>query len=307
MTQDFDVVIIGASFTGLTAALQLGRASRRTLVLDGGPPRNEMAPIAHGIPGFDGVSPLRILETIRTQLAAYPHVTIRPARAEKIEGQDGAFDVKLADAQRLRAKKIILTTGLRDVLPDLPGVRERWGKSVLNCPYCHGYEVKGQRLGVISLSPAGGLHHAQMLYTDWSQDLTVFTNGRTDLDADVLTKLARAGVKIVNGRVQAVLGEDTHLREILIEDGRRVPLDALFMIPPLVQSSPLAESLGCNMVQSGETRIVEVDALTGMTSVPGVYSGGDMTRLAHTVSFAIGDGARAGIVCHQALVAGREW
>lgn len=297
-----DVVIIGASFTGLTAAMQLGRASRATLVLDGGPPRNMRSLAAHGLPGFDGVSPQVVLDTFRSQLGPYRSVTIEQSLAQEVSGTAGAFEVLLTGGKIVHTRRVILATGVRDVLPNLPGIEEMWGRSVLHCPYCHGYEVKGRRIGVLTLNLAGALHHAKMLRTDWSEHVAFFANGRADIDSSDLGRLRRHGIEIFEEPVSSLSGSGETLREVVLADGRRVPIDALFTMAPVAQSSPIAQRIGCAMTETGNGPKVDVDEWTGATSVAGVFAGGDMTRAAHSLAFAIGDGMRAGTKCHQSLL-----
>lgn len=297
-----DVLIVGASFTGLTAATQLGRASRATLVLDGGTPRNARSLAAHGLPGFDGVSPQAVLETFRSQLSSYKALTIAQARAMEVSGSINSFEIALDSGKTVHARRIILAMGVRDVLPKLPGIEEMWGRSVLHCPYCHGYEVMGRRLGVLTLNLAGALHHAKMLRADWSEHVVFFANGRTDIDASDLERLRRHGVEIFEDPVTSLSGSGDALREVVLADGHRVPIDALFTMAPVEQSSPIAQRIGCAMTETGNGPKVDVDEWTGATSVPGVFAGGDMSRPAHSIAFAVGDGMRAGTKCHQSLL-----
>lgn len=300
--ENVDVVIVGASFAGLAAAMQLGRTRRPTLLLDGGPPRNAASPAAHGVPGFDGARPADILHAFRAQLAPYAGVTITTGRVSAVSRTAAGFDVHLEQGATVRSKKVILATGVRDKLPDLPGAKALWGRSVLHCPYCHGYEVRDRRLGVIALNPSIAAHQAKMLITDWSRDVVLFTNGEGRVEHETLRALAGLGVRVETSSVIRLNEEDGQLQQVLLEDGRAVPLDAVFMAPPTEQRSPLAEQLGCTMINGGNGPLVAVDDATGETDAPGIYAAGDMARAAHTVAFAMSDGVRAGIMAHQALL-----
>src|SRR5688572_15196043 len=166
-----DVIVVGGSFAGLSAAMQLGRARRRVLVVDAGRPRNRFAHSSHGFLGQDGRSPAEILETFRQQVLAYPTVELRQDEASDArDAGDGGFVVELGSGGSVRARRLVLATGVVDELPAVPGLAERWGVTVLHCPYCHGYEVADTRLGVLATGE-GSMHHA-LLLPDWSADVT---------------------------------------------------------------------------------------------------------------------------------------
>lgn len=297
----YDVIIAGGSFAGLSAAMQLARARRRVLILDTGLPRNRFAHASHGFLGQDGRTPAEILETGRAQVLAYPTAELRQDAAVHAAERDGTFEVSLASGGVVRARRVVLATGIVDELPDLPGLRERWGQSVLHCPYCHGYEVADRRLGVLAAGEAN-LHQA-LLLPDWSGDVTLFTNGTFEPDAAQRHALAARGARVEPRRVVGLLGPGVELEGVRVsgEGGDEIiPLDALFTTSRTRMASPLADQLGCAFDEGAFGPVVRTDA-SKETSVPGVYAAGDMARSPHTVTWAAADGVTAGIAVHRSL------
>jgi len=293
-----DVVIVGGSFAGLSAALQLARARRRILVVDSGQPRNRFAQLSHGFFGQDGKSPSAILATARTQLLSYPTVRFAEAVARHAGRTDHQFTVELDGGEIYTASRLILATGITDDLSALPGLQERWGTSVLHCFYCHGYEVAGRRLGVLATSERS--LQTAMLLPDWSEHVTLFTNGAIQLTGEQLAALAARRVAVETEAVDALLGTSPALSAIRLRDGRVIAMDALFTTPRIRMTSPLAEQLGCKFDHgpSGPFIRTETDK---QTSVHGVYAAGDAARSGHNASWAAADGVTAGISAHQSL------
>ncbi len=295
----FDVVVVGGSWAGLAAAMQLGRARRRVLVVDAGQPRNRFAHASHGFLGQDGRAPAEILDTFRAQLLAYPTVRLHAGLATGAEVRGpGDFAVALDSGETLRAARLVLATGVADELPAIPGLAERWGATVLHCPYCHGYEVADGRLGVLA-SDERALHQAPLL-ADWSADVTLFTQGIVTPDAEQRAKLAARGVRVETRPVETLLGDAPSLAGIRLAGGEVVALDALFVAPRTRMASPLAERLGCAFEESAAGPFVRTDEKK-QTTVPGVYCAGDAASGWHTATFAAADGVRAGISAHQSL------
>ena len=296
---DYDVAVIGGSWAGLAAAMQLGRARRRVLVVDAGRPRNRFARSSHGFLGQDGRSPDAILDTFRAQVLAYPTVKFHEGEAKEAHPSgDGAFAVDLSSGDSLRAERLILATGVVDELPNIPGLAERWGDTVVHCPYCHGYEVADGRLGVLATGEKS-LHQA-LLLPDWSDRVTLFTNGSVSPDAEQRAALAARGVQIEARAVDALMGDTPALTGVRLRDGEIVALDALFISSRTRMASPLAERLGCAFEEGPFGPIVSTDARKE-TSIPGVFCAGDAARAPHTATWAAADGVTAGISAHQSL------
>jgi thioredoxin reductase len=301
----YDAVVVGGSWAGLSAAMQLARARRRVLVVDAGQPRNRFARASHGFLGQDGQTPATILETARAQVLAYPTAELRRDEATEAappaETRDGAFEVALASGATARARRLVLATGIVDELPDLPGLRERWGTSVLHCPYCHGYEVAGGRLGVLAVGEMSV--HQALLLPDWSADVTLFTNGTFEPTAAQCDALAARGVRVVSQPVVGLVGDGLALAGVRLDGPKGaevIGLDALFTASRTRMASPLAERLGCAFDEGPFGPVIRTDARKE-TTVPGVYAAGDAARVPHNATWASADGVTAGIYAHQSL------
>ena len=294
----YDVIVIGGSFAGLSAALQLARARRRVLVVDAGEPRNRFAHASHGFLGQDGETPAAIIQHARAQVLSYPTVEFIEGEATEAHERDGEFEVTLASGAIHHARRLILASGVVDELPDIPGLRERWGATVLHCPYCHGFEVASRRLGVLATG-ATAVHQA-LLLPDWSEEVTLFTNALVTPDDAQRAALEARGVRVETEPVTALLGEAPQLQGVRLGDGRLVALDALFTASRTRQASPLAEQLGCAfddgpfgpVIRTGERK---------ETTVTGVFAAGDAARPTHNATWASSDGVTAGIGAHQSL------
>ncbi|MCC2976669.1 NAD(P)/FAD-dependent oxidoreductase [Sphingomonas sp. PL-96] len=293
-----DAIVIGGSFAGLSAAIHIARARRSVCVIDAGAPRNRFADASHGFFGQDGNAPHAMIAGALAQLQRYPTVRTLPGEAIGASAVAGGFEVNLADGETLTAAKLVLAFGISDVLPELPGLVERWGKSVLHCPYCHGFEYGGQRLGVLQTMPMSA--NQALLIADWGPT-TLYLNGGDMPDADVQAKLARRGVTIEPARIVALRGEDTALSSLTLADGREAPIDALYLAPRSRLNSPIAEQLGCALDDGPFGPVIRTDAAK-LTTVPGVYAAGDAARAPHNASWAAADGVTAGVSLHQSLV-----
>jgi thioredoxin reductase len=288
----YDVAVIGGGAAGLSAALVLGRARRRIAVIDSGAPRN--APAAHmqGFLSRDGLPPADLLALGRDEVRRYG-VELIDAQVAEIEP---GFTVRYADGSALTARTVLLTTGATDQLPDIPGVRERWGRDFLHCPYCHGWEVRDQPLGVLGTDP-GSAAYAHLL-RQWSDDVIFFAHTQEVTTADRAALDAR-GIAVVVGRVARLAVEDDRLRAVELEDGREILRDAVFMRPALeARGTALIASLGA---ETDATGFVRADA-TGHTSVAGVWVAGNATNPRAQVITAAGEGSAAAIAINTYLV-----
>ncbi|GAA1157844.1 NAD(P)/FAD-dependent oxidoreductase [Nocardioides aquiterrae] len=291
---EYDVLVVGGGAAGLSAALVLTRARRRVAVVDAGEPRN--APAAHmqGFLGSDGLPPSELLAAGRTEVAGYGGELVA-GTATGIVPAGRRFDVMLADGTVLGARHVLVTTGLRDEIPDLPGVRERWGRDLLHCPYCHGHEVRDQPLGVLGGS-AADIAYAQLV-RQWTPDVVLFSNGVT-LTADQREQLVARAVGIVDGPVARLVVEDDRLTGVELATGQVVPRGAVFVRPDFVPHDALLTDLGCAVHENGW---VAVDA-TGRTSIPGVWAAGNAVNPRAQVITAAGEGSAAAIAINNDLV-----
>jgi len=294
-----DVIIIGGSFAGLAAALQLGRARRKVTVLDTGLPRNRFAGHSHGLLGHDHKPPLDILAEARRQLARYPTVRLVTARADSISGAIDDFCVLTGDGESLRARRLILSYGVVDQIPDVPGYAENWGTSIVPCPYCDGFEVAGQHWGLVWSGPQS--MNQVRLFHDWTDMLTVFANEH-DIPPDIQADLARRGISVVNGRITEIDHDENHNATVRLNAGLPVAVDILFAHPRNKPSARLHESLGLATVDTPQGIALKVDERRE-TSVPGIYAAGDLANpLMASVTLAISHGATAGISAQQSML-----
>ncbi|WEK52382.1 MAG: NAD(P)/FAD-dependent oxidoreductase [Candidatus Kaistia colombiensis] len=294
----YDAIIIGGSYAGLSAAMQLARAGRAISVIDSNAPRNRFAAASHGFFGQDGAAPRAMIAQAREKLLAYPDVHFVNGTAIHAHAIPGGFAIDLGMGDTLQAAKLVLAFGVVDELPDLPGLAGKWGKSVLHCPYCHGYEFKARRLGVLNVMEKSA--HQALMIPDWGPT-TFFLNGGAMPDAGTLEKLRRRNVSIEPAKIVALEGTEKDLSGVRLEDGRVVDLDAIFTGSRTRMASPIAEQLGCAFDEGLLGPVIRTDAMK-MTTVPGVYAAGDIARGMHNATFASADGVMAGTALHQALV-----
>lgn len=298
--ETYDVAIIGGGAAGLSAALVLGRARRRVVVVDAGAPRNAPAAHMHGFLSRDGMPPAELLAVGRAEVARYG---VRLLDGEVTTAEVGAvadagvpFRIRLAGGGEVSARRLLVTSGVRDEVPDIPGVRERWGRDLLHCPYCHGWEVRDEPLGVLGSIP-GSVQHA-LLVRQWSDDVTFFVH-TCDLDAEERRQLGARGIRIVDGPVRRLVVDDDRLSGVELADGTVVPRTAVFVRPDIrPHPDGILAGLGCEM---GPTGFVATDP-TGQTSVPGVWAAGNVADPRAQVITAAGAGSAAAIAINAGLV-----
>lgn len=290
MTEKYAAVVVGGGAAGLSAALVLGRARHRTLVIDAGEPRN--APAAHmqGYLSRDGMPPAEFLAVGREEIARYGVELVRDRAVRVEKGED--FTVVSAGGRSVRARRLVVATGLKDELPAVPGVAERFGRDVLHCPFCHGWEVRDQPFGVLATSPAS-VHQALMV-SQWSKDVRFFlhTVAEEELSDEDLRRLAAAGVDVVPGEVAELVTEDDRLTGIRLADGTTHPRSVLFTAPRAVPRTGLLERLGAELHETPFGAYPVVDA-TGLTTVPGVWAAGNAIGFSEQVVHAASGGYRA--------------
>lgn len=288
----YDVVVVGGGAAGLSAALVLGRARRRVAVVDAGAPRN--APAAHmqGFLSRDGMPPADLLAAGRAEVTGYGVELVE----DRVVGIEPGFVVPLAGGGALEARRILVATGVRDELPDIPGVRERWGRDLLHCPYCHGWEVRDQAVGVLGTRP-DAVQHA-LLVRQWSDEVAFFAH-TLDLGPDELARLEARNVQVVHGTVARLVVEDDRLAGVELLDGRQIPRTAVFIRPVNVpHADGLLAGLGCDVDAAGS---VIVDA-AGRTSSSGVYAAGNVVDPRFQVITSAGAGSAVAIAINADLV-----
>ncbi|OCW58561.1 NAD(P)/FAD-dependent oxidoreductase [Hoeflea olei] len=289
-----DVIVIGGSYAGMAAALQLVRARRAVTVIDAGERRNRFAGPSHGFLGQDGIAAAEIAATARRQLEAYPTLSWIDGRAVAVNGGKDDFTVTMADGRHHHGRRLLFATGLADQLPEIPGLAERWGTSVFHCPYCHGYELDRGRIGVIATGPMSA-HQAEMV-SDWGT-VTFLTNGAVEPDAATRQALAGRAVSLEPVPISRIDG----VADVVLDDGRRLGFAGLFTAPHCVPSSPLAAEAGCALEETPMGVQIRTDAAK-QTSLAGVFACGDVARMPHSVTLAVADGAWAGAQLHRSLL-----
>jgi thioredoxin reductase len=287
-----DVAIVGGGPAGLSAALVLGRARRRVVVIDAGMPRN--APAAHmqGFLSRDGMPPADLLRAARAEVRRYGVEIVEDRVVEATPG----FALRLAGGRTVEARHVLLATGAVDELPDVLGARERWGRDFLHCPYCHGWEVRDQPLGVLGTGP-GSVEYAYLI-RQWTDDVILFTHSLAVTDGERATLAAR-GIAVVDGSVERLVVTDDRLRAVQLADGRSIPRAALFIRPELrAHRDGPAAALGCELLAGG---LLRTDA-DGRTSVPGVWAAGNAANPRAQVITAAGEGSAVAIAINSELV-----
>lgn len=289
----YDVIVVGGSYAGMSATLQLARARRAVMVIDAGVRRNRFASRSHGFLTQDGVDPAQIARSGREQLAAYPTVAWTDGRAMSAARHAEGFAVTMEDGATHVARRLVLAPGVSDTLPDIAGLRERWGKTVFHCPYCHGYELNRSPVGVLAVGPLS--MHQALLIPEWGPT-TLFLNGAFEPDGKELAQLDRRDVVVERTTVARIGG----MADVELADGRTVALGGLFVASRTAPSSPLAQELGCRMEDGPAGPFIQTNMMKE-TSVAGVFACGDAARAAGSVALAVGDGAMAGAAAHRSL------
>ncbi|MET9717886.1 NAD(P)/FAD-dependent oxidoreductase [Streptomyces enissocaesilis] len=286
----YDVVVVGGGAAGLSAALVLGRSRLRTLVVDAGEPRNAPSDHMQGFLTRDGMAPAEFLALGREEIARYGVELVRDRAVDVAREED--FTVSLAGGRSVRARRLVVTTGLKDELPEVPGVAERFGRDVLHCPFCHGWEVRDERFGVLAASPMS-VHQALMV-SGWSDDVVLFLHrvAEEELSDEDLRRLAAAGVKVVPGEVAGLRVEEDRLTGVRLADGTVHDRSVVFVAPKAVPQTGLMERLGAELQETPFGAYPVVDA-TGRTSVPGLWTAGNALGFAEQVIHAASGGYRA--------------
>jgi thioredoxin reductase len=315
-TTSFDTIIVGGGPAGLSAALLLGRSLKSVLVIDSGKPRNAVSHGANGFLSRDGIAPSELLQIGREQLAKYDSVKFYSGKVIDAQhlnssatgtGRDG-FEVTIDNGERFTARKLLLATGVKDILPDIDGFTELWGTGVFHCPYCHGWEVRDKSLAIYGKG-ATGVEQAMML-TGWSRDLILFSDG-DELNDEQRQKLVRWGIEICEEKIVGLERENAALTGIVLANGKIIPRDGMFLHPKLQQHSDLAKKIGCDFADNSfgiftniftENSFIRVGE-DKQTSVPGLYAVGDTSSLLSQLTVVAAAGVAAAVSINRALIA----
>lgn len=292
---NYEVIIIGGSYSGLSSAMALGRALRKVLVLDTGKPCNRYTPHSHNFITQDGVAPYEIFQKAKSQVLTYPTVDFRENKVLTVLKTEEGFEVKTSD-DSFFTKKIILATGIKDIFPDIKGFEDCWGKSILHCPYCHGYEVRNQQIAVIGNGDMG-YDFAKLIY-QWSTNIVLLTDGTSMLSKEQADKLTSKGISIIENKIEEFLHTEGQIESIKLSENLDLSVDAVFARISFKQSTNFAENLGCSFLSSGYIQVDEMQR----TSVQGVYAVGDSTSMMRSVSVAVATGTKAGAMINKELI-----
>lgn len=294
--ENFDVIIIGGSYAGLSAALSLGRALRKVLVLDNGNPCNKQTPHSHNFLTRDGETPAQIADKGRKEVLKYPSVTFENGRVVAVSKINDHFKVQTEEKALFSAKKIIFATGLIDIIPEIAGFAECWGISILHCPYCHGFENKNLPTGVFANGQAG--YDQAKFLSNWTKELVLYTDGRSTLTEEQAANLDRRNIPIVEKEIEGFEHSSGKISNIVFKDGSKQTLKVLYATPEVKQQSELPCELGCEFTEHGR---IEVDIFQ-KTTVEGIYAAGDNSSMGRAVPVAVAAGSVAGVMLNKELI-----
>ena len=294
--QQFDVIIVGGSYSGLAAGMALGRALRRVLIVDSGLPCNRQTPFSHNFITQDGVPPQLIASKARVQVERYASVEFKHGLVTNVTPVVDGFHVQVDRASGYTAKKLVFATGVRDVMPDITGFAECWGISVLHCPYCHGYEVRDEATGVLGNGERA--FELVRLISNWTKDLTLFTNGPSTLTPEQQGKLRAHHIRIVETAITELEHSKGQLQGIHFAEGSATAINALYAMPAYEQHCSIPQQLGCALTDEG---YIQVDKQQ-RTSIAGIYACGDSTTRLRTVANAVATGTTAGMMLNKDLI-----
>jgi thioredoxin reductase len=291
-----DVIIIGGSYSGLSASMALGRALKKVLVIDSGLPCNRQTPHSHNFITHDGRRPAEIAALAKEQLKQYSTVQFHNGIATAGKRSGDGFEITTINNDTFRGSKLIFATGIRDIMPVIPGFAECWGISVIHCPYCHGYEVRHKNTGVLANGDAGFEYVS--LIANWTSDLTLFTNGKSTLSAQQMKALGNFNIKVVEKEVQKIDHSNGQIQRLVFNDNTDFALEALYARVPFEQHCIIPKQLGCEFNELG---YIKTDSLQ-KTNIPGVYACGDNSSPMRTVSNAVATGTAAGMMLNKEMV-----
>ncbi len=296
MKDKFDVIIVGGSYAGLSAAMALGRSMRDVLVIDSGDPCNKQTPHSHNFLTQDGKPPGEIAAIAREQVSVYDHVSFYTGLAISGTRSGGGFEITVESGESFKAKKLIFATGISDQMPDIKGFSECWGISVIHCPYCHGYEFRNKKTSIMA-DGEWAVHLASLVH-NLTKDVTIFTQGVASIEKAQLDLLVKNGIRIINTEITEIVHSDGSVKSVILEDRQEIILDALYASIPFSQKTNIPTSLGCELDDHGYIIIDNMQK----TTVNGVYACGDNCSPLRSVANAVAGGNMAGAKVNMELV-----
>jgi thioredoxin reductase len=292
----FDVIIIGGSYAGLSAGMALGRSMRDVLIIDSNKPCNRQTPHAHNFITHDGETPAAIAAKAREQVLAYPTVQLQNDLVTDVQQETEHFTVHTESGSTYQAKKVLIATGVKDLMPDIKGFAACWGISVLHCPYCHGYEVRQTALGVLANGEMA--YEMSKLIQHWSKELTLFTNGPSTLSEEQRQAIEKKNIQIIEKEIAEIVHEQGYLKQLVFKDGSSESLNALFAKIPFALHADSIKALDITLTDMG---LIKVDAMQ-KTNIPGLYAAGDSTYPFRTLFMAVSSGGMAGAAMNKELI-----
>lgn len=296
INMEFEVIIIGGSYAGLQAGMTLGRALRKVLIIDSGIPCNAQTPHSHNFLTRDGETPAAIAKIALEQLKTYTTVQVLHGKAVLGEKTNHGFSVTTEAGDKFTSKKLIIASGVKDIMPEIPGVAACWGISVIHCPYCHGYEVANQPTGILG-NGEGGFETAKLIQ-HWTKDLTLLTNGPITMTAEMVAQIKRKNIHIIETPVKAIIHDKGQLSAVELTDGTQVSLKAVYARLPFIQHCDIPAQLGCELTEAGHIKVADF----GKTSVEGVYAAGDNCSMMRGVANAVSAGLAAAAFVNRELI-----
>jgi len=292
----FDVIIVGGSYSGLSAAMSLGRSLREVLVIDSGLPCNRQTPHSHNFITHDGEKPAVISAKAKVQVDFYDTVQFYNGLAVSAIKTENGFEIKTESGKVFTSRKILFATGVKDLFPEIEGFRECWGISVLHCPYCHGYEVKKEKIAIICNGEMG--FEFAKLISNWTKDLRLCTNGKSTLTLEQTQVLTKHNVQIFEEEIDSLEHKNGEIKNIIFKNQEKVTVKAIYARPPFEQHCQLPKKLGCNINEQG---LLKVDTMQ-KTNIAGIYASGDCTTQMRSVAIAVSTGSFAGAVINKELI-----
>ncbi|WP_315054692.1 NAD(P)/FAD-dependent oxidoreductase [Chryseobacterium indoltheticum] len=295
-TTEYEVIIIGGSYSGLSAAMALGRSLRKTLVIDSGKPCNEQTPHSHNFLTQDGKSPKEIAESAQKQVNEYETVHFHKGKAVDAKKSENGFEITTEKGEKFHSKKLIIATGLVDEVPDIKGFKESWGISLIHCPYCHGYEYKGKKTGIIANGDKAV--HISSLVKNLTEDVTILTQGKSNFTEEQIEKLKRNNIQIIEHEISELKHDNGIVESIIFSDHTEMKFEAVYGAFPFHQHSDIPKNLGCEFTEFGHIKTDQFQK----TNIPGVFVCGDNSSMMRSVSSAVMTGNVAGAMVNMELV-----
>lgn len=292
----YDVIIIGGSYSGLAAAMALGRALKKVLIIDGGKPCNAQTPHSHNFLTQDGKTPLEIATLAKQQVMEYGTVTFFDGFANNGRKLANQFEIQVTTGETFQANKLIFATGIKDEMPAIRGFSDCWGISMLHCPYCHGYEVRNEKTGILGNGEHG--NELAKLISNWTNDLTLYTNGKSTLTLEQTKKLEKHQIKIVEKEIQKLEHKKGYIQNIIFKDGTKAAVKAMYSRNLFEQHCTIPEALGCELNEEGYIKVNPSQE----TSVDGVYACGDNVTRMRSVANSVAMGTAAGMMASKKMI-----